>query len=234
MAIDLDLKSMHLHYLRNRCAEESNRFFHRQDHDPRFCYEIFRRALADRDEAAWEYVYQQYQPLVAGWVERHSYFQALGEDKEYFVNWAFEKLWIVITPGKFDHFPDLKSILHYLQMCVHSVLTDSMRARERAVLIEDEAEAPENQAEPSKISLEDQVFRQALAEKLWAILQNKCLDERERLVAYASFVLGLKPAEIHEEYYGRFQDVKEVYRIKENYLARLKRDQEFIDFLGEM
>lgn len=228
---DADPKSLHLYYLRDRCAQESDRFFHRQENDPRFCYEIFRRAFLNKDEKAWDCIYRQYQSLVASWVEHHSFFQALGEDREYFVNWAFEKMWAVLTPEKFASFPDLKSILRYLQMCVHSVLTDSMRVHQQAGLYEVDLEGREDQEDLHQDTPEEQVIRRTAAENLLALLYGKCSNVKERRIVYGSFVLGLKPGDIFEMYVGEFQNMQEVYRVKENLLARLKRDREFIEFI---
>ena len=231
MHVDIDLSSMHLNFLRNRCAEESDRFFRRQEHDPRFCFEIFRRAIQNRDEKAWECIYHQYQSLVASWVKRHSLFQALDEDCDYFASWAFEKMWAVLTPEKFTSFPDLKSILRYLQMCVHSVLTDAMRAQQQAGLYEVDLEGREDREDSHQDSPEEQVFQRSMAEDLLATLYEKCSNAKERRIVYASFVLGMKPGDIFEVYGEEFQNTQEVYRVKENLLARLKRDREFIQYL---
>ncbi len=120
----VDLQALTISGISHRCAQESDRFFNRQAYDPRFCYELFRRAILLRNELAWARIFAQYQRLVSHWVERNAAFASSGEDVVYFVNRAFEKMWLGITPKKFETFPDLKSILRYLQMCVHSVLID--------------------------------------------------------------------------------------------------------------
>jgi hypothetical protein len=43
----------------------------------------------------------------------------------------------------------------------------------------------------------------------------------------------MKPSEIYREYPQTFRDVKEIYRIKENILARLRRDKELQAFFAE-
>ncbi len=48
---------------------------------------------------------------------------------------------------------------------------------------------------------------------------------------YAMFVLALKPREIMDAYHTIFRDVNEIYIIKENGLARLRRDPELPYFL---
>jgi hypothetical protein len=44
--------------------------------------------------------------------------------------------------------------------------------------------------------------------------------------------LALKPREIYTRSGGLFDNVKEVYRVKENVLARLRRDAELKEFLS--
>ena len=232
MADSPDFQDLHLDTLRTHCAEQSERFFRRQEYDPRFCYEIFRRAFLGHNQRAWEIIYHQYKPLVCGWVERHTLFSALDEERDYFVNRAFEKMWAAITPQKFDHFLDLKSILRYLQVCVHSVLVDAMRAHEQAELLEDTPLQSARLKDPAHpLSIEDQVVQKVQARQLWDLLVGRCKSEQERLVIYGSFVLIFKPSELYATYPGVFQDVHEVYRVKENLLARLKRDVDFMNFL---
>jgi DNA-directed RNA polymerase specialized sigma24 family protein len=230
---DTDLQSLHLHLLRSRCMEESERFFQRLENDPRFCYELFRRAISLRNQQAWEYIYLQYQPLVSGWVERHPLFHVLNEEKAYFVNRVFEKMWRRLTPEKFALSTGLSAVLSYLHKCVNSVLVDTMRTRERYELFGEETEEQSGGQGIEEQSPEEEVERRDLAEKIWAMLQERLKDEKERLTAYGNFVLALKAADIYQEYPGKFRSVQEVYRVKENLLARLKRDQEFMDFLGE-
>jgi len=234
MAEPVEPQSLTISALCYRCARESENFFQRKAHDPRFCFELFRRAAMQHDQQAWDCLYKQYQPLVAGWVERHSLFHASGEQRDYFVNWTFEKMWSVLTPEKFAKFPDLKSILRYLQMCVHSVLVDFMRAREKAFLYEDDPEgmgdpqAPEAD-EPEQVALD----RMAL-DAFWEMLGDKLKNEKEQRVIYGSFILALKPGELIGLYPGIFKNVKEVYQVKENVLARLGRDAEVREFLGNL
>jgi hypothetical protein len=159
-------------------------------------------------------------------------FSALDEERDYFVNRAFEKMWAAITPQKFNHFLDLKSILRYLQICVHSVLVDAMRAHEQAELLEDTPQQSARLKDPtSPFSIEDQVAHKVQARQLWDLLDRRCKSEQERLVINGSFVLAFKASELYAANQSVFQDVNEVYRVKENLLARLKRDAEFMDFL---
>lgn len=231
MTQQADLHALSIHILRHRCAEESDRFFRRQAHDPRYCFEIVRRAIAEQDQHAWNMVYEQYQPLVTGWIQRHSFYPSLDEELQYFVNRAFEKMWSVLTPEKFVQFPDLKSVLRYLQMCVHSVIVDYVRAREQAELFEDIPGNPMASMGDGVDGPEAQIADRSQAETLWRWITERLKSDQERRVLYCSFVLDLKPGQIYEQHPELFHDVREIYQIKENVLARLRRDQELHELL---
>jgi RNA polymerase sigma factor (sigma-70 family) len=220
-----DLQSLTLAGIAHRCTRETERYFARQAHDPRFCFELFRRALLHRDQRAWEHLYDQYHPLVAGWIRRHSAFSSTGEEVDYFVNRAFEKMWQAVTPEKFSRFADLKSLLRYLQMCVHSTIIDVVRANERSALELDEERlaALDERCTPAvERAAMDEIQRQ----QFWQEIDARLRNEQERKVVYGSYVLALKPRELYAQYQEIFGDITEVYRVKENVLARLRRDAE--------
>jgi DNA-directed RNA polymerase specialized sigma24 family protein len=224
MSIPSSVEILSITGLRHLCAQESDRFFRRQEHDPRYCFELFRRAVYQRNEFAWELVYAQYQPLVRGWVERHSLSATADEETQYFVNRAFEKMWTALTPQKFGNFPDLKSVLGYLQMCVHSVIVDHLRSKERATLLDDErfsAIADEGQS-----TVERQVGSRLDRGELWRQLNERMRNDKERKIIYGSFVLAMKPREIFAQFSDSFDNIEEIYRVKENVMARLRRDKE--------
>jgi len=231
MTEEPNLRRLTITGLAHRCADETERFFQRQSHDPRYCFELFRRAILERSQHAWDVIYGQYRSLVAGWIQRHPSFQATGEEVEFFANSAFEKLWTSLGAERFDRFPDLKSILRYLQMCVHSVLIDFIRQAER-IAEEDLAEKRENEPGDSTPSTESQVLDQIEGEALWKWIDAHLNDEKERMVVRDSFIFGLKPSEICANHKNRFTNVEEVYRVKQNVMARLRRDPELRKLLG--
>lgn len=216
----------------HHCAQETERFFQRQSHDPRYCFELFRRAILEHDQLAWELINTQYQPLLAGWVQHHPAFDASGEEVQYFVNRTFEKLWVALTPEKFSRFSDLKPLLRYLKMCVHSVIVDHNRSAEQSTW---DIRAGESDVEsmPDGSAMEDQVLDEMYQHQLWEWINARLNDEKERLVVYGSFTLALKPRELYSQFRTMFSDVDEVYRIKQNILARLRRDLEFKKLLDE-
>ncbi len=228
--IDNSLHELALPAVAAQCADQSDRFFRREAFDGRFCYELLRRALAERSTAAWEAIYRQYQPLVSSWITRHPAFASSGEEIAHFVNAAFEKFWLAVPPAKFRQFADLPALLRYLQMCVHSVLTDHARQSAHLGLgsLSDDILAHTSQPDIAS-SVADRDAREAF----WRVLLERIHDERDRQLIYATYVLGLKPREICRQYETLFAGVGDVYRAKENLLDRLRRDQEFQKFVAD-
>lgn len=231
MSDQADLELLALSGVAHRCAQETELFFQRQQYDPRYCFELFRRAVMDHNQRAWDLVYQQYRPLVAGWVERHAAFASSGEEVQYFINRAFEKMWSAMSPEKFGRFPNLKSLLRYLQMCVHSAIIDQTRNAEEAVL-SPEPEVLAAGGQNLTPAVEQQALSRLEQEAFWQEINARLNSDQERRVVYGSFVLGLKPRQLYAHYTDVFQNVQEIYRLKENVLARLRRDEALKELLG--
>ncbi|MFQ3660826.1 MAG: sigma-70 family RNA polymerase sigma factor [Chloroflexaceae bacterium] len=226
MATELDaaaLAAMDLSALMQHCAVESERFYRGQQHDTRFSYELFRRALVERDEAAWEQLYQHYNGLVEGWIRRCSAFPNSGESSEYFVVGAFAKFWRALSPERFAAFPTLASLLQYLQLCATSVVIDNIRAQswsgsrleETITLERDPTTAPDEEA-----------MNRLDREEFWRFIDAQLHSEIERVVVYSSFVLGLTPRAIYARHPDLFDTVNDVYNVKRNVLGRLSRNQQ--------
>ncbi len=230
MSHEIKLQHMALTDLIDQCAHETRLYFQHQSHDPKYCFELFRRAIREQDQAAWEMICLQYQPLVAGWVRQHPRFESSGEEVQYFVNGAFGKIAITLTPDKFGGFSDIGYLLRYLKMCVHSVIVDYSRLAEQVSLdaLEDasEKEAPD-------MSPEEQAMDQSYRQALWDLINARLQDEKERSVIYGSFVLALKPQELYDLFRNLFSDIDEIYRVKQNVFSRLRRDPGFRKLLGE-
>jgi hypothetical protein len=230
MSHEIKLEHMAVAELAHKCAQETENYFHQQVNDSSYCFELFRRAIQESNQTAWEIVCIQYQPLVTGWVKKHRGFETTGEEVEYFVNGAFGKIAATLTPVRFDGFPNIGSLLRYLKMCVHSVIVDYNRAVEQANLYPLEDASEEASTEPAT---EDQALDRSHDQALWDWINAWLDDEKERRVIYGLFVLALKPQEVYEHFRTLFSEVDEIYRVKQNVIARLRRNPEFRKFLGE-
>jgi RNA polymerase sigma factor (sigma-70 family) len=226
------LQHMAVEDLAQKCAQETDLFFAHQEYDSSYGFELFRRAVRNKDERALEVVITQYQPLVARWVDkrmgRHPDSIFISEEAQDFIAQAFERFWASFTPAKFDQSQTLAAVLRYLQMCVHGAITDAWRKFRRIRLEQEIRDEEQEFAQPAS-NPEDLLQN----DEFWQLIKKKARDPKEYTVVYASFGLALCPREILAEYPGLFRDIKEIYHAKANFLARLERDEEIKDFARE-
>ena len=219
------LDQLPLHAIDERCAEETRRFYRNEPHDPRYGYELFRRALVLEDQLAWSYLYRHYDQQVYRWIHRYPTFTEYDEETATVVNRAFEKMWSAIPPQKFCKFPDLQHLLSYLHICAHSALVEMLRASNRRskghlVVSLDATNAIESDIE------EDQPSIKHLRVNFWQTVLERCNNEKEHVVLQGSFLLALTPHELYVDHPHMFASVNEIYRVKQNVLDRLGRDVE--------
>jgi DNA-directed RNA polymerase specialized sigma24 family protein len=210
-----------------RCVVESERFYRGQPHDTRFSYELFRRALVEGSDIAWEHIYTHYSPLVESWVRRSGAFASSGESSEFFVGPAFTRFWRAIA-DRFEQFPTLASLLHYLQLCAGCVVIDSVRAQSWAEMLPEEA-IPFGYAPHT--SPDEEAMERVSREEFWSYINDQLNGEAERVVVFSSYVLGLKPGDIYNDRQDLFDSVNDVYNVKRNVLGRLSRNQELRQML---
>jgi RNA polymerase sigma factor (sigma-70 family) len=206
------------------CSEETKKFLRQSTSNDRYCMEIFRRAIVQRDDDAWNCIYQQYAPLVLTWItQRQSAAPLLSQDGSGpLVNAVFAKFAQALTPAKMENFDSLAAILKYLKMCVHSVVSDEVRTRQSRQY-EETLELIEQ--EPASDDPADDVISTISADGLWQIIQEELNSEDERILIYLAYIQDMKPSEISSQQQRLFPTVDDVYRIKRNVLERLRRNR---------
>lgn len=205
-----------------RCADESERFRTHQESDSRFCFELFRRAIVERVDGAWTLLYEQYERLVLKWVYDHPAFATSGESAAYFLTLAFERFWQAVTPTKFsDRFNTLGAVLQYLKLCVGGALIDHARSRQRRATVEPLDKV--SYALPSQLNVEKAVADSSARQSLWQRVLAQAKNEQERTVMEEAFLYDMAAADIARRHPELFTNVKQVYRVKENLLKRLRR-----------
>jgi len=217
------VEQMSLGALVQCCIRESERYHRSQPHDTRFAYELFRRALAQRDEAAWERLYQLYRPMVEYWVRRHSAFGGSGESCDFFVGAAFTRFWRAISAENFGSFPNAASLLRYLRCCTECAVIDGSRRQSHADAVPEALMAQEPASQPTP---DEEVLARVERQEFWQYLGSLLRNEAEQVVVHAAFVLGMKPLAIQAARPDLFASVGDVYNIKRNLLERLGRNQE--------
>jgi hypothetical protein len=224
----MTVRDLPLVELARRCREETLRFLRGDVRDDTYCFEIFKRAVVQRDDDAWSAIMEQYRGIVLAYVSQHTSARLFREPDDYWINRAFQRFWSAVSPDRFDRFPDLPALLKYLKLCVHSVLMDEVRAR-RASSATSLDDVPESA--PSETDAERRVISRLSSEQLWAAIARELQSEAEQKVAYFSFARDLKPAEIARRHPSLFRDVADVYRVKRNLIERLRRSAEIRAFL---
>jgi RNA polymerase sigma factor (sigma-70 family) len=182
-------------------------------------YELFRRAIVERDEHAWAEIYAYFRPLLISWARQARTHAPCGEQAEDTADRGLARAWSALTAEHFSQFPGLAALLAYLRTCVVAAVIDAARAeitRERAY---QKLDAP-NDPTP-----EDEVVSELGRAELWKLLDALVPGARERIVLIESFVLALPPRAILERHQGRFTDVPEIYSLKRNLLNRLERSR---------
>jgi hypothetical protein len=229
MTREMDPQYLSLPDLIQRCEHETKLYFRRQEHDSRYCFELFRRAIQGGDQSIWGNIYSCYSGLVASWVKQHPGFESSGEPIEYFVNGAFGKLAVTLKRERFQGFSGIGFVLSYLKLCVHSVIVDYQRAADRTSSDPWEGGREKTSPEPSP---EQQVMERSGRQEIWERVNQRLHNEKERVVLRGLFVYDLKPRELYDQFPAMFKDVDEIYTIKQNILARLRRDPEIRKLLG--
>ena len=218
-----DPRLMELGSLARRALSESRRFYRHEEYDPSFAYELFRRALVERDEAAWGQLFEQYTPLVEHWVRRTGAFTVSGETSDFFVSAAFTRFWRALPAGRFASFPTLASLLNYLRRCATCVVIDSARAHSYADILPAESV---NWNDQRLGHADDEATERVARAEFWHLVDALLTNEAERVIVRSSFLLGMKPGDIYAKWGALFSGVEEVYTLKRGVLARLRKSPE--------
>ncbi len=214
---------MELGSLARRALAESRRFYRHEEYDSRYAYELFRRALVERDDMAWGHIFEQYTPLVEHWVRRTGAFTVSGESSDFFVSAAFTRFWRAIPAARFSSFPSLASLLNYLRRCATCVVIDTARSQSYAELLPEECV---NWNDQRLGHADEEATEQVSREEFWGLVDQLLTCEAERVLIKCSFLLGMKPGDIFARHGNLFAGVEEVYTLKRSVLTRLRKSPE--------
>ena len=206
------------------CQEEMQKFRSGQPSDDRPCLELFRHAITEGSEQAWNHVVREYRIQVRKWVGRDLSFPASSDEIEQLVQDAFYRFWSHYDQEALHQARRLGQVLTYLKLCVRSAVIQLGRERQRRAL-----EAPLDDTYPS---VNPNPAASLDAYVLWAIVAEHCQDETDSLLARQVLAGNLKPRHIYDYYPHLFTDIQDVYRRKRNLLERLQRDTRLKDEFG--
>lgn len=186
-----------------------------------FCFELFRRAIVRDCSLSWHYLYTQYYPLVRYWVSRQ-FSDTASYTLDDLTQDTFTAFWRFYTCDKLAQAKDLADVLAYLKKCATTTVIAAHRRAERdppQILYEQQVLDAQTAVPPTELA----GLQRVNAQRLWELIEAKCKNEPERLIARLTFLSGLKPRDIAEQYVELFPNVEDVYRIKRNLLERLRR-----------
>jgi len=211
-----DMTHLTVDELAARCREESGWSGRKPAGGFSSCWELFRRAVVEDDQPAWQALYAQYRRLVGRW--------GAGAELELddLVNETFARFWQGVRDQDFtSRFPTMKAAMGFLKRCARTLAIDAARRREHQQRIQEALAAEERRAQDP---LEDKILNQVFSQERRDYLCRRLRDEDERLVFWLSWEIGLKPAEIARQYPHRFAGAQAVSRIKERIVRRLAED----------
>lgn len=215
------IKRLPVDDLAEQCADETLRYYRCEAIDGRYGYQLFRRAIVNRDERAWQELERIYRGQLERWARCHRLYAQAGEEAEALANRALENLWRRVDAEGFASFPNLSSLLGYLQRSIHNLVIDyarmGMREQQRAralgqALVGRPALSPQGRA-----------LDHVRADEIWSMVRDHCRHEREQCVAYCYLVLGLKPADILALYPETFATTAAINATLATLLKRLRR-----------
>ncbi len=218
------LRQMDLGSLANRCSEEMKLLRRKQAFNDQYCLEIFRRAILERLDPAWEMLQQRFDETVRVWLRSHPSrdLALLRDSEENYVALTFSRFWYAIRNQRLE-FPTLYAALSYLHATLNGVVIDTLRthlgSRETPLPEADSPDEPFSHDEPGD------------EEAIWRSLQELIPDAREQRLVYLLYYCGLKPREILLRCPQEFPDIKEIYRLNHNILERLRRNRDRLRWL---
>ena len=214
----MDITQVSVADLASRCAEETGRFLAQQRSDTRFCFELFRRALVEQDEGAFQHIYTVFQRHVLGWISRDAYFTFYTRRGGLFC--ILDVLYLLQSaPGrKFTHFNELSHLLSYLRDCAHTTILQYIRQQrhhDTQVALDQARTLGESEAGATA---------QLDAQQLWQHIEQLLNNAQERQVAYAVFVLGYKPRELPAAFPALISDAHAASQLLYRIRQRLRND----------
>ncbi len=221
------------------CSAQVSDFRNNRPSDERPCLELFRLALIERNQEAWEAIYHIHFPQVVRWVHNHPHFRITGEDADYFANQAFSRLWQYGTRHACaGHFNAVADYMQYLKRCTWSAIEDELRRSQKDALwhlveVNDSPDDGESDgmmgfdevalALHDRTSVEAMVESEVILNDLRELLRQTLEGESERIVAEEMWEYGLAPRQIYARHPDRFSGENEVSQIRRNIVRRLNR-----------
>ncbi|GEM_PF-1209087 len=111
------------------CKQSMRQYRRRLPNDPRYCFELFRRALRDGVEDALRETMLITEAFALNTVYKHTGLNETGETAEYFASEAARRLYRYGRGEQFDKFATYADILAYINRCAATAIGEMLRPR---------------------------------------------------------------------------------------------------------
>jgi hypothetical protein len=206
-----------------------SRYQKREESDPAYCIELFRRALHGKQEEAWERLLDGcIADFVRAKLYRHVCWRLARkyQEEKFYVMESFTRLWRsnVGHPLRLESLGGLLSLLH---QCLHSAILEELRfwtppdARGKRSVPQPAQSEPMTGPDPTA----DDVLRRELLLEMKACART----DRERRIFALRWEQGYTPQAMVEIWPEVFPSTHEISQILQNILARFYRRQRKLD-----
>jgi DNA-directed RNA polymerase specialized sigma24 family protein len=206
-------------YGQQRADNSRGRATHQAALSDAVCYDLFRRAIEQRDADAWADIGRHYRGLLAAWATQSSARTMIAEPPEDIADQAFARAWAALSSAQFSAFPHIASLLAYLRTCVRATVIDHVRDQSGQLRAMQSIESTGVAAAPDQAVL-DELDRT----ELWQLIIDMTKDVQEQIVVRECLVYALPPRTIQARHPDMFADVMQVYRVKRNLINRFQRN----------
>jgi DNA-directed RNA polymerase specialized sigma24 family protein len=185
------------------------------------CYELFRRAIEQRDADAWADIVRHYRGLLAAWSVQFSARRLIAEQPDDIADQALARAWAALSSGRFSGFPHIASVLAYLRSCVRATVIDHAREQAGQMRAVQSVEVVAGSITP-----EQTVLQELDRTEIWELIMRITSSIQEQVIVRESLVYALPPRAIQARHPDMFADVGDVYRVKRNVINRFQRNRE--------
>ncbi len=213
-----------------RQCELAERAFRNGDNSPveggrRACLELFRLALAQNQECAWQALPRIYRSQLLSWTHRHPHFLSLSMPAEEIIASATSRFWQALQGDMFRVREPwrLAELLLYWHRAIDSTIHDQLRRAHwgRIVSLSDDQPPVSDQ-----VDFGWEIATRIDREQIFSSLLEAAQSEAERAVLWYLYHDGYKPAALVQLKPELFSCIEEVYAAHRNLLRRLRRHRE--------
>jgi len=216
-------RDLGLDLLAHQCTQETIKYRAHFTSDPRYCLELWRRALCDKLGEAWTWLYDCYEDQVRRWLHSHPLaFAALKlETESYVVTETFARIWQA-NEGKPLQVTDLGKIIAYAKQVLNTVILALCRQKHPEG-IDEELDVEDDATSTSGTTMEEVIQGKINAEELWKCVMAATHDAHEQQLVYLMWLCEWRPREIVAAFPAVYENTKRVDQIRANIVERVKR-----------